>query len=168
GRLVINLPPTSKLSASGVLFADVRYTIQRSANGDRDIYDVSGAEDIISLLAGNQARELSEAEKADAKRYGPSFTCSPSNNDVEKMICDDAELARLDRYLNQLYDEALIFSNAPGYKSQLREFQNQFLEDRNACRTTDCIADAYRAQMENLQEIMNIPARLDPEIAPDT
>lgn len=39
--------------------------------------------------------------------FGASFDCTQAKSDVEKTICQDDELSKLDNDLNKIYKEAL-------------------------------------------------------------
>jgi uncharacterized protein len=80
--------------------------------------------------------------------YGASFDCSKAASKVEKMICGDAELSRLDETLNHAYLQAL---DRADIKEQTIESQRQWLEnERNACQNAECIKKAYKARIREL------------------
>lgn len=91
-----------------------------------------------------------------------SFDCATSMDDVEKTICKNAELSKLDERLSAVYKKALVGAPEPG---QLKKEQRTWLKIRNeACyvlmgQTTllstypdeDCLIDLYRDRIETLE-----------------
>jgi uncharacterized protein YecT (DUF1311 family) len=166
-RLVVDLPPGGALTARGTdqVSADVRFSVQESASGSSKVYTLFGAEPLLSQLAFKSAEvppitsaariqtpQMANVQSAD---FDPSFRCSASNTNIEKMICGSPELSRLDREGSAAYDALLRLANVPGGRSAVQGFQRQFLRDRNACRTTVCLAEAYRSHFADLQAIRN-------------
>lgn len=83
---------------------------------------------------------------------GPSFDCSKASSGAEDMICTDAELARLDRFVSDRYAEALaairaLDAGAAEAEDNLRAWQRGWLSARNECWKSEdmrlCIEDAY-------------------------
>jgi uncharacterized protein len=62
----------------------------------------------------------------------PSFKCSKGSHEVEKLICEDDELANLDVSLSRLYNT--LMKNTPANKKQpLRTEQSGWVKGRNDC-----------------------------------
>jgi S1-C subfamily serine protease/uncharacterized protein len=90
------------------------------------------------------------------ERIGPSFDCSKANNPLTFLICDDAELTRLDFRFNQAY-WALFQQIGPTAQPQLKEEDIEFIDQvQEKCglpksgvltaellRSRDCVKDAY-------------------------
>jgi uncharacterized protein YecT (DUF1311 family) len=76
----------------------------------------------------------------------PSFDCSKAVSSVEKMICTDAALASADAALAATYSKAKT-SSTDGW---LRSSQREFLQVRNACGTSACVAGTYHARQAEL------------------
>ncbi|MCE8528470.1 MliC family protein [Ruegeria pomeroyi] len=83
---------------------------------------------------------------------GPSFDCSKAQSDVETLICEDADLARLDRLVAERYTAALavidgLDTGAEQAKQSLRAEQRGWIKGRDECwKAGDlriCIADTY-------------------------
>ena len=176
GRLVVDLPPGSEVAGGpNEMASEVRYSVQQSASGTGKVYSLFGVEPLLSQLTGvGAAAPASQSANLPAtgnqplsvvpqSNYHPSFRCSSSNTNVEKMICGSPELAALDRQGSSQYDKALRFANWPGGRTQVRDFQRQFLRDRDACRTTVCIAEAYRAHLDNLRNALTAEPESDTE-----
>ncbi|WP_181566357.1 lysozyme inhibitor LprI family protein [Helicobacter monodelphidis] len=83
----------------------------------------------------------------------PSFDCTKATTKIEKMICSDSELARLDRLYSKLYFTTLkaILKDTPQGKEtreNLKAFNRQVMEARNskAC---------YYSSLRNTEYIEN-------------
>lgn len=95
--------------------------------------------------------------RADRRTPVASFDCAKAATPVERAICADAALARLDREVAQAYGDRLAESAADRRKEQLRAAQRGWLERREAtCRDKaerergDCLAGLYRARLDEL------------------
>ena len=82
--------------------------------------------------------------------YAASFDCNKATSDVEKMICSDHKLSRLDDYLSQNYKIAMSPDMPEGSKSKIRESQIDWLNKRNTCTDVQCIEKMYSKQMDYL------------------
>ncbi len=72
-----------------------------------------------------------------------SFDCEKAQSKVERMICGDTELSRLDDELGEAYEDALEGnSNA----ANVRNAQKQWIKERNRCQEAACLSTLYRQQ----------------------
>lgn len=95
----------------------------------------------------------SEPEPAPTASANPSFDCRFARTRSEIAVCNDTDLAALDRQMASQFQSAL--SNAsPRQRQLLQTTRNRFLRFRNACRSNDCIADVYRGRMREIADIM--------------
>lgn len=78
-----------------------------------------------------------------------SFDCSKATTQVEKSICSNEELSRLDEALASEYRTATLAES----DSRLRLDQRRWLARRNACGNTACIVKAYEARLLQLRAI---------------
>ncbi|WP_411851322.1 lysozyme inhibitor LprI family protein [Stenotrophomonas sp. LGBM10] len=115
---------------------------------------VDAAEDVVDPLASAKADDYAdEAEveppaAADAVA-NPSFDCAKASSRVEAMICADAELAALDRETADTFRN--VRANAVD-AGALSAAQGQWRREvRDACADADCIGDAYRARLAELE-----------------
>jgi uncharacterized protein YecT (DUF1311 family) len=77
-----------------------------------------------------------------------SFDCKKATSEVEKIICSDDELSRLDESLNKVYLQALKRTDI---KEQTIESQKQWLREvRNECQDADCLKEAYETRIWEL------------------
>ncbi len=75
--------------------------------------------------------------------------CRKAKSPVERQICGDARLYRLDEILNRRYRAAL--KHVPD-QAALRAVQNGWLDDdRDSCGTAACLEAAYRQRIEELR-----------------
>lgn len=82
----------------------------------------------------------------------PSFDCSKASGTVEELICEDAELAALDRRLSATYQMAVevvqnLDAGADEALSNLRAFQRGWIKGRDDCWKADdlrsCVEGTY-------------------------
>lgn len=91
-----------------------------------------------------KARMLASINKPIIK---PSFACDKDNSSIEKIICGDSDLSQLDVTLHFTYTQKLKHSENP---SSLTEDQQGWILERNKCRHTDCIKEAYVTRINSL------------------
>lgn len=80
---------------------------------------------------------------------GASFDCAKAQSKVEKMICADAELSRLDEEIAKVYGEVL--KKSPD-EVLLKKQQRGWLKARNRCKNISCLSDHYRGRLAVLNE----------------
>ena len=77
-----------------------------------------------------------------------SFDCRKARTKIEKLICSNDELSKLDEFLSEMYLRAL---NRDDIKQQTIESQRQWLKyQRNACHDAVCIKSAYETRIKEL------------------
>lgn len=79
--------------------------------------------------------------------FAVSFDCTKASTTVEKMICTDQLLGRLDDALAHNY-KGMLTSNFGGSKADLRKEQLKWLGDRNKCKDSACLVNAYRKRVD--------------------
>ena len=90
-----------------------------------------------------------------ASAASPSFNCAKASSTVEKLICNDAELADLDRSLASLYD--VVLKNTPaGEQKMLKAEQRGWVKGRDDCWKSDdlrgCVKDEYQMRIDQLKD----------------
>jgi outer membrane biosynthesis protein TonB len=83
----------------------------------------------------------------------PSFNCRYARTAGEIAVCGNPELAQLDRRMSAQFYSALAVAR-PGQRAMLQRTRNRFLSYRDSCRSTACIADAYRGRIREISDIM--------------
>jgi uncharacterized protein YecT (DUF1311 family) len=83
---------------------------------------------------------------------GPSFDCAKAASDAEKLVCEDADLAALDRLVAARYAAALsvaegLDAGAQQAVDDLRAYQRGWIKGRDDCWKSDdlraCVGAAY-------------------------
>lgn len=112
--------------------------------------------------AETNAVETEEEDAApppsDVPQPTPSFDCDGALNRVEAMICGDPQLAQLDRRLARDYDRALGEASS-AQRQRLTNLGRRYLADRNRCSTRDCVLQAYRWYLRDIETLMGGPTR---------
>ena len=76
-----------------------------------------------------------------------SFDCAKAATKVEKLICADAALSKLDEELNAAYKTAL----QDGKQAvTVKQAQKKWMKERNACSSSDCLVRAYQNHIGEL------------------
>lgn len=76
------------------------------------------------------------------------FDCTKAVTQVEKLICADDELVKLDRELTAAYRSA---SDVPGMSGKVNREQRQWLRSRDSCADPACIKSAYDRRLAALR-----------------
>lgn len=79
--------------------------------------------------------------------HAASFDCAKAGTKIEKMICGDAELSKLDEEMNTAYKIALQNEKKV---DAIRQAQKQWLKKRNGCTDAACVSQAYEARLLSL------------------
>lgn len=80
--------------------------------------------------------------------YAASFNCDKATSLVEKLICSDLELSKLDDQMTRAYKKELAESaNKADAKARQRAW---ITKERDVCTDVDCIARAYKTRLEVL------------------
>ncbi len=102
-------------------------------------------------------REIALADVPDpvveVPTRGPSFDCSNAWREAERMVCEDADLAALDRAMAASYFRALKAAD-PARAATLQQGGAAFIRDRNRCPDPQCVADTYQDRLDEIAEIM--------------
>ena len=85
----------------------------------------------------------------------PSFNCSKATHQIEKLICNDDELAALDVSLNNLY-QAVLKNTPAGAQKRLKSEQIGWSKGRNDCWKADdkraCVKGEYETRIDELKD----------------
>ena len=94
---------------------------------------------------------LCSAADAYSQAMPPGFSCTKGHSVVEQMVCSDPILARMDRQLNEAYND--LAAQPGGDPKALRRTEDKWLrEQRNVCTERDCIERAYQDRMEAMRQ----------------
>lgn len=76
-----------------------------------------------------------------------SFDCGKAAIKVEKIICGDAKISKLDEELNAAYKIAMQDKKQA---NTVKQGQKQWMKKRNACSDEACLVDAYTTRITRL------------------
>lgn len=82
-----------------------------------------------------------------APAQAASFDCAKATTKIEKLICADVELSRLDEELAAAYKAALQDEKRV---EPLRQAQKQWIKKRNGCVDADCVKRIYAKRLQGL------------------
>jgi uncharacterized protein YecT (DUF1311 family) len=85
----------------------------------------------------------------DNTPFAPSFDCSKASNKIERLICDDRELAKLDVELSKAYQ---IARDASTDKDQLKKDQISWVKLSRACDDKACVKSAFELRLKQLSK----------------
>lgn len=76
-----------------------------------------------------------------------SFDCTKASSKIEKMICGDEKLSKLDEELNLAYKNVL---QDESQSEAVRQAQKKWIKERNGCSNSDCVILAYQKRISEL------------------
>lgn len=79
-----------------------------------------------------------------------SFDCKKATTKIEKMICADAELSKLDEKMAAAYKTAM---QDVQQSNLIRQAQKQWLKGRNGCVDSTCVKQAYEMRLQDLTSL---------------
>jgi uncharacterized protein len=82
-----------------------------------------------------------------------SFDCAKAGTRVGKQVCADPGLSQLDEALGNEYRSAIAHGDSSPKTSQLSWLK----QVRNACRTDECLRQAYEARIDQLRGVAAFP-----------
>jgi len=91
-----------------------------------------------------------------------SFDCGKAGTKVEKLICVDQELSKLDEELAVSYADALKSTDPASLKAE----QKAWIKVRNRCVDVACIQKAYRQRTEAIRQALPRPTPAAPPDPP--
>jgi hypothetical protein len=92
------------------------------------------------------------AERPAAASASPSFNCRQGRSRSERLVCASGALAALDRRMSSMFYSALAGAT-PQVRANLRRSRDRFLAFRERCGTEQCVAQAYRDRMDEIQDL---------------
>ena len=99
--------------------------------------------------------KLNGTLRPDPRVPAASFDCALAQSDVERAICGDRELARLDRHVAEAYFDKLLWEAEEAKRFALRKDQRAWLMERDGCRVraesfAGCLTRVYQARLKAL------------------
>lgn len=90
-----------------------------------------------------------------------SFDCTKANTKIEKLICSNDELSKLDEEMSNLYRTKISqTTNKHNLSQEQRHWLNQV---RNICMDIDCLIASYKSRIKELTS--SLPDKKDSELA---
>ncbi|MBS1212631.1 MAG: hypothetical protein H6R26_1248 [Proteobacteria bacterium] len=77
-----------------------------------------------------------------------SFDCRRAGSRIDKIICSDENLSRLDETMSRAYKKTLSLAIQP---DKVKREQRAWIKSRNACVDQACVAQAYRTRIDALR-----------------
>ncbi|HEY4944245.1 MAG TPA: lysozyme inhibitor LprI family protein [Rhizomicrobium sp.] len=119
---------------------------------------------VASYAAGPQEAaialvRLRDVIRPDWRAPAPSFDCKKAAADIEKAICADAALARLDRQVAETYQTVIRNAYEPAAQEKVRQTQRDWVARRNrTCGGTGDIGSCLTKLYRNRLAALNKPA----------
>lgn len=82
--------------------------------------------------------------------YAVSFDCAKAKTFVEKEICGNSLLGKLDDALSENYKYMLASNIGDGARKDLRATQKKWLSERNKCTNNKCLVDEYQKRVDEI------------------
>ena len=85
--------------------------------------------------------------------HAASFDCKKAATFVEKQVCSNNTLGKLDEALAENYRYMLASDIGDGARKHLRESQRSWLKERNRCTTAYCVEALYKLRVDAVCEL---------------
>lgn len=90
-----------------------------------------------------------------------SFDCARAGTKIEKLICSNDELSKLDDELGKKYSKTLKMSWS---KEVVPHDQKVWLKERNSCKDLECLRNSYQKRINELRSPYQLVMNKDPEL----
>ena len=112
--------------------------------------DVSGTDAPVEVRPAAPPEPPARTEPVRAR---PSFNCDDATTRGEIAVCENPDLAALDRTMAAQYRRA-VAGASPAQRAALVQTRDRFLGYRDRCQTTGCMRDAYVGRMQEIRDIV--------------
>jgi uncharacterized protein YecT (DUF1311 family) len=179
GAAVLELPPGVQVAGGRrALSGDIEYIVQPAADGTGNVVRLGNADSIVVPLATitriaaptppapqpqletetatepvTGAAPAPQPQAPPAAKANPSFNCANARTRGEIAVCNDPELAALDRQMAGQYNAAVSEADL-SQRRLLERTRGRFLSYRDRCGNAECIANTYRSRIREIQDIM--------------
>ena len=82
--------------------------------------------------------------------HAASFDCQKASTSVEKEICSNPTLGKLDEALAENYKYMMASNIGDGARKDLKQTQRAWIAKRNKCADGKCIEAAYRSRVDDV------------------
>ena len=104
----------------------------------------------IALTPDDNHQNKITKKSADKTYLKTSFDCSKANTYIEKTICTDSDLAKLDIELSDSYQSNQAKTKS---KQKLKSQQKDWVQNiENSCTSKQCLADVINARIAVLNK----------------
>lgn len=84
--------------------------------------------------------------------HAASFDCSKASTSIEKAICADTLLGKLDEALSDNYKTMRGANIGEEARKDLKATQRKLLSERNKCKNDNCLIEADRKRIDEICE----------------
>jgi uncharacterized protein len=110
---------------------------------------LSGCSQSDEMVRSDQSVTGNAQDSSVASKINPSFDCAKASTNIEKMICSDPNLSKLDYNLNALYKEKRSILN--GLEADaLISTQKRWISNRNSCSDVICLKTSYESRLSQI------------------
>lgn len=159
----------NKMEVNGLFVRDVQFPMYVEVSngaGQYEIHIEAGKEvDQVLQACGmpeappqtsepnNVRHESASAEPSvvmsGQKSLNPSFSCMAASSRVEKLICADSRLSRLDSLMASNY-RSMLAADLGGAQDDLKSTQRSWIGKRDACEDSLCLENAYATRLDEI------------------
>lgn len=105
-------------------------------------FEVNNRDEVTKILSA-----FTKGKKKD-QTFATSFDCKKAHNSVEKIICTNEDLAKLDNQLGAEIKKALETAEST---IKVRDRQKAWIkEKRNVCKDRECLLEAYQKRLHDM------------------
>ena len=140
----------SRFAAEGL--ATVRQTMAQNDSAPLQPSVTQSQPRQVNVEEGSLRAPLMLQDQDAVRRSRPSFDCTKARSVPEKMICSDAELARLDRDLARIYRRAgKLASDRAAFRRQTNQ---EWRIRETTCRDRECLLRWYARRKDQLVSVI--------------
>ncbi len=105
---------------------------------------------LAAFVSNSKQVALGTAKETNATPLELGIDCATTPNQAQRVVCNDADLSKLNADMNSAY---LIAAGIAGNPEQLRQEQLEWSsKTRDACTDRNCIKDAYNHRISELAQ----------------
>ena len=88
--------------------------------------------------------------------FGASFDCQKATTKVERLICSNTKLSKLDSKMSDDFFAVIAPGQMPDQDREPNiQEQKTWLKQRNQCQTTVCLFKSYKKRLATLDILLN-------------
>lgn len=124
-------------------------SLNTSQSSSQEMIEMHDEFEEESPLSSQNVAEAS-SNSIEKENVKPSFNCDKASTNVEKSICNDSNLAKLDIKIAMAYEKA-IRTNRINSES-IKNSQKSWLKVRDNCLDVECISKSYETRYQELAQ----------------